>query len=67
MNNEPARLAQAILLARHAGDQVLERLAVAKLRDRGEAPVAPWPDYLFRQAVADWVKQYYVLPLELGK
>ncbi|MEV6295025.1 hypothetical protein AB0M41_32410 [Streptomyces sp. NPDC051896] len=57
-NNEPARLAQAILLARHCGDQELERAAVAKLRRRGEGPVAPWPDYLFRQAVADWAKQY---------
>jgi hypothetical protein len=57
-NNEPARLAQAILLARHAGDQDLERSAVAKLRDRGEEPVAHRPDYRFRQAVADWAKQY---------
>jgi hypothetical protein len=57
-NNEPARLAQAILLARHSGDQELERAAVAKLCQRGEEPVAPWPDYLFRQAVADWAKQY---------
>lgn len=57
-NNEPARIAQAILLARHSGDQDLERAAVVKLRDRGEEPVAPWPDYLFRQAVADWAKQY---------
>lgn len=57
-NNEPGRLAQAILLARHCGDQELERAAVAKLRKRGEEPVAPWPDYLFRQAVADWAKQF---------
>lgn len=57
-NNEPARLAQAILLARQAADRDLERSAVVKLRDRGEQPVAPWPDYLFRQAVADWAKQY---------
>ncbi|MGW1169135.1 hypothetical protein [Streptomyces sp. NPDC002550] len=57
-NTEPARIAKAILLARHSGDQDLERAAVVKLRDRGEEPVAPWPDYLFRQAVADWAKQY---------
>ncbi|MDT7847899.1 hypothetical protein [Streptomyces justiciae] len=57
-NNEPARLAKAILLARHSGDQNLERAAVAKLRNRGEEPVTPRPDYLFRQAVADWAKQY---------
>ncbi|AZQ40047.1 hypothetical protein EJ357_47230 [Streptomyces cyaneochromogenes] len=57
-NNEPARLAQALLLARHSGDQDLERAAVAKLRNRGEEPVAPRPDYLFRHAVADWAKQY---------
>ncbi|MGW2651346.1 hypothetical protein ACWC2T_42325 [Streptomyces sp. NPDC001393] len=31
---------------------------MAKLRDRGEEPVAPWPDYLFRHAVADWATQY---------
>ena len=57
-NNEPARLAQAVLLARHAGDPVLERAAVAKLRERGEDPVAPWPGCLFRQAVAQWAGQY---------
>ncbi len=56
--NEPARLAQAILLARHRGDHELERAAVAKLRRRGEEPVAPRPDYLLRHAVADWAKQY---------
>lgn len=57
-NSEPARLAQAILLARQCGDQELERAAVTKLRNRGEEPVAPYPDYLFRQAVADWSRQY---------
>ena len=57
-NNEPARLAQAMLLACHAVDQVLERAATAKLRDRGEDPVPPWPGYLFQQAVANWAKQY---------
>jgi hypothetical protein len=57
-NNEPARIAQAILLAQQSRDQDLERAAVVKLRDRGEEPVAPLPDYLFRQAVADWAKQY---------
>ncbi|MFI0937444.1 hypothetical protein [Streptomyces sp. NPDC021020] len=57
-NNEPGRLAKAILLARQCGDQDLEREAVAKLRNRGEEPVARRPDYLFRQAVADWSRQY---------
>jgi hypothetical protein len=57
-NNESARIVQAILLARHSGDHDLERAALVKLRDRGEEPVAPWPDALFRQAVADWAKQY---------
>ncbi|WP_345554482.1 hypothetical protein [Streptomyces lannensis] len=57
-NNEPGRLAQAILLARQCGDEELERAAVAKLRKRGEEPVAPWTDHLFRQAVADWAKQF---------
>ncbi|MFB7277164.1 hypothetical protein ACFCZV_08650 [Streptomyces hydrogenans] len=57
-NNEPGRLAKAILLARQCGDQDLERAAVAKLRNRGEELVAPYPDYLFRQAVADWARQY---------
>nr|WP_159059506.1 hypothetical protein [Streptomyces antibioticus] len=57
-NNEPARLAQAILMARHSGDQDLERAAVSKLKNRGEEPVAPRPGYLFRQAVADWARQY---------
>lgn len=57
-NNEPSRLAKAILLARQCGDQDLERAAVAKLRNRGEEPVARRPDYLFRQAVADWSRQY---------
>ncbi|WP_109031328.1 hypothetical protein [Streptomyces rubrogriseus] len=28
------------------------------LRNRGEEPVARRPDYLFRQAVADWSRQY---------
>ncbi|MEV5431576.1 hypothetical protein [Streptomyces sp. NPDC052701] len=57
-NNEPGRLAKAILLARQCGDQDLERAAVAKLRNRGEEPVDRRPDYLFRQAVADWSRQY---------
>ncbi|MFF8989866.1 hypothetical protein ACF09H_07925 [Streptomyces sp. NPDC014983] len=57
-NNEPSRLAKAILLARQRGDQDLERAAVAKLRNRGEEPVPRHPDYLFRQAVADWSRQY---------
>lgn len=57
-NNEPGRLAKAILLARQCGDQALERAAVAKLRNRGEELVAPYPDYLFRQSVADWARQY---------
>ncbi|MFJ6523629.1 hypothetical protein ACIQJ4_35905, partial [Streptomyces filamentosus] len=57
-NNEPGRLAKAILLARQCGDQELERAAVTKLRNRGEEPVAPYPDHLFRQAVADWSRQY---------
>ncbi|MFI2415794.1 hypothetical protein [Streptomyces sp. NPDC018947] len=57
-NNEPGRLAKAILLARQCGDQELERAAAAKLRNRGEEPVAPHPGYLFRQAVADWSRQY---------
>jgi hypothetical protein len=57
-NSEPARLAQAILLARQCGDQDLERAAVAKLRNRGEEPAVRRPDYLFRQAVADWSRQY---------
>lgn len=57
-NNEPARLAKAILLARQCGDQDLERVAVAKLRHRSEEPVARRPDYLFRHAVADWSGQY---------
>jgi hypothetical protein len=56
--SEPARLAKAILLARRCGDQDLERAAVAKLRNRGEEPVARRPDYLFRQTVADWARQY---------
>jgi hypothetical protein len=55
---QPARLAKAILLARHCGDQDLERMAVAKLRNRGEEPVVRRPDHLFRQAVADWSMQY---------
>jgi hypothetical protein len=57
-NSEPARLAQAIFLARQGGDQHLERASVAKLRIRGEEPVARHPDCLFRQAVADWSRQY---------
>ncbi|MFD4375160.1 hypothetical protein ACFXKE_16200 [Streptomyces sp. NPDC059202] len=57
-NSEPARLAKAILLARQCGDQDLERAAVAKLRNRGEEPVPRHHDYLFRQAVADWARQY---------
>lgn len=57
-NNEPARLAKAVLLARHCGDQDLERMAVAKLRNRGEEPVVRRPDHLFRQAVAVWSMQY---------
>jgi hypothetical protein len=57
-NNEPARLAKAILLARQSGDQILERVAVAKLRDRGEDPAGNRPDYLFRHVVADWSRQY---------
>ncbi|NYV75786.1 hypothetical protein [Streptomyces sp. UH6] len=57
-NSEPGRLAKAILLARQCGDQDLERAAVAKLRSRGEEPVAPHSDHLFRQAVADWSRQY---------
>ncbi len=56
-NNEPGRLAQAILLARHAGDQDLEQAAMTKLRDRGEEPVAG-PGNLFRMSVADWGRQY---------
>jgi hypothetical protein len=56
-NNEPSRLAKAILLARHAGDHHLEQAAVAKLRDRSEKRVAG-PDYPFRHAVADWARQY---------
>lgn len=56
-NSEPGRLAQAILLARHAGDQDLEQAAMAKLRDRGEERVLG-PDYLFRTSVADWGRQY---------
>ncbi|MFF7359239.1 hypothetical protein ACFZA1_42720 [Streptomyces filipinensis] len=55
-------MAQAILLARHSGDHELERSAVAKLRQRGEEPVAPWPEYLFRQSVADGAKQYAKAP-----
>lgn len=51
-------MAQAILLARHSGDQDLGRSALAKLRERGEEPVAPRPGYLFRHSVADWAKQY---------
>ncbi|MFE1947288.1 hypothetical protein [Streptomyces massasporeus] len=58
VNSEPARLAKAMLLARQCGDQELERVAVTKLRNRGEEPVARRPDYLFRQAVADWSRQY---------
>ncbi|MFE7332164.1 hypothetical protein ACFU8W_46350 [Streptomyces sp. NPDC057565] len=58
VNSEPARLAKAMLLARQCGDQELERAAVTKLRNRGEEPVARRPDYLFRQAVADWSRQY---------
>ncbi|MFD7732559.1 hypothetical protein ACFV6F_19485 [Kitasatospora phosalacinea] len=66
-NSEPARVAQAILLARHSGDQDLERSAVAKLRQRGEEPLAPYPDYLFRQSVADWARQYArVTGVDLG-
>ncbi|WP_435279604.1 hypothetical protein [Streptomyces sp. 1222.5] len=57
-NNEPGRLAKAILLARQCGDQDLERAALAKLRNRGEERVLRRPDYLFRQAVADWSRQY---------
>jgi hypothetical protein len=57
-NNEPGRLTKAILLARQCGDQDLERAAVAKLRNRGDEPVPRRPDYLFRQAVADWARQY---------
>ncbi|MFE9629237.1 hypothetical protein [Streptomyces sp. NPDC006527] len=57
-NNEPGRLAKAILLARQYGDQNLEHAAVDKLRNRGEEPVARRPDYLFRHAVADWSRQY---------
>jgi hypothetical protein len=56
-NSEPGRLAQAILLARHAEDQALERVAVAKLRNRGEDLVGPRRDP-FRHAVADWARQY---------
>lgn len=57
-NSEPGRLAKAVLLARACGDQDLERAALAKLRRRGEERVRPYPDHLFRQAVADWSRQY---------
>ncbi|NEA53501.1 hypothetical protein G3I60_04865 [Streptomyces sp. SID13666] len=57
-NNEPARLAQALLLARATGDQALERAAIAKLRQRGEEPTTRRPDYRFKDAFADWAKRY---------
>jgi hypothetical protein len=57
-NSEPARLAKAILLARQSGDQILERAAVAKLRDRGEERAGNRPGYLFRHVVADWSRQH---------
>jgi hypothetical protein len=66
-NNEPARLAKAMLLARQCDDQELERAAVTKLRNRGEEPAVRRPDYLFRQAVAEWSRQYAkVTGMDLG-
>jgi hypothetical protein len=56
--SEPARLAKAIVLARHAGDVELERRAVAKLRARGEEPVGRWSGHRFRHTVADWALKY---------
>src|SRR5579859_5037604 len=52
-NNEPARLAQALLLARNTGDQAVERAAIEKLRERGDEPTGRRPDYRFKDAVAD--------------
>ena len=57
-NNEPARLAQALLLARHTGDQPLEEAAIAKLRARGEEPTSGRPNSRFKDTVADWAKRY---------
>ncbi|MFI8829268.1 hypothetical protein [Streptomyces sp. NPDC053431] len=56
--SEPARLAQALLLARHAGDQDLEQSALSKLQQKGEELVDPWPNVLFREAVADFAEAY---------
>lgn len=56
-NNEQGRLAKAILLARQRGDQDLEGGSRQAVEPRRE-PVAGRPDYLFRQAVADWSRQY---------
>jgi hypothetical protein len=57
-NSEPARLAQALLLAHTSKDDALESAALAKLRERGNDTTGRHPSYLFRQAVADWAKRY---------
>lgn len=54
---ETARLAKAILLARHAGYNDLERAAIRKLRKRGEERTGG-PDDLFRHSVAYCAKDY---------
>jgi hypothetical protein len=54
----PARVAEALLLARHAGDRELEAAAVAKLRVHAEDPDPHHPDVRFRHVVAQWAGQY---------
>ncbi len=42
-------------------------MAVTKLRNRGEEPTVGRPDYLFRQAVTEWSRQYAkVMGTDLG-
>ncbi|AWT46818.1 hypothetical protein DMT42_34125 [Streptomyces actuosus] len=58
--NEPARLVKAFIIARQLGDSGLEEKAWEKLRRVSESDIS-WESgvqFLFRQAVADWARQY---------
>ncbi len=58
--NEAARLAKALILARHVGDVKLEAAVFSKLNRVGEKDISRIPEksYLFRQSAADWAKEY---------
>lgn len=59
-NTEPSRLAKALILARHVHDADLEAAALNKLQREAERDITwvPGQPYLFRQAAADWARQY---------